>query len=320
MTLFTNCLTVLLLFCLLGFIANLVVKNIKRLAFIFKLRLFVIGSLLGAVTSFPELSVAINASVNNVSGIALGNLLGGIVFVFGFILAIGLILNGKVNTDGKFRNIIPQAIVLFFPVILGLDGEYGFSDGLVMVGIYLATIFYISRVDSQYMGETRRNSVKHYSTTKVILLSIIGLFLMLFISSLIFKVTIDLLKQFHISELMLGTILFSIGTNLPEITIVIISWYKKIPELSLSHLIGSAMVNVPILGGMAIIKPIYFVPDYSFRILGGFLGVILALFIVFYLSDKKLKRREGLILLGVYILFSVINFIIVQSQFMHNSV
>jgi len=107
-------------------------------------------------------------------------------------------------------------------------------------------------------------------------------------------------------------VVFSIGTNLPEIMIIIVSWYKKIPELSLSNLMGSALANVFVLGILAVIKPIEFVADYSFFVLGAFLFVMLTIFTIFYCNNKELDRQEGVVLFGVYVLFLIVNFVIIK--------
>jgi cation:H+ antiporter len=314
MTVFINCLALLILLCLLGVAADIVVRNIKRLTLILELKLFALGSLLGLIATLPELAVGINATINNVSTISIGNLLGGILFIFGVVLGVGLILNKKIETDGKLKSILPKAMIIFLPIILGLDGKYGFWDGVIIIVSYIGIIFYIARSNLKYLYKTDREKIKHYSTARVVFLSIVGLVLVILISSWALMITIDILKQFKVSELALGIVIFSIGTNLPEIMIIAVSWYKKIPELSLSSLMGSALANIFVLGILAVIKPIEFVADYSFAILGTFLGLMIIMVTIFYCSDKKMDRQEGAVLFCVYILFLIVNFVIIKLQ------
>jgi len=94
---------------------------------------------------------------------------------------------------------------------------------------------------------------------------------------------------------------------LPEISIAITSWRKKSSELSLSHLLSSSFTNVLVFGVLALLRPIIFDTNSAFWIVAVFLGVILVLFSYFYYSGKKMDRREGIILLAVYIMFILVN-------------
>ena len=313
MTIFVNCLALSVLFWLLGVAADLTIKNVKRLASILKLQFFSLGILLALITTLPELAIGLHASFNNISSIAVGNLLGGIPVIFGVILGIGLILNKRIATDGKLKDIIFGAVVIFFPILLGLDGKYSLGDALIMIGLYIGVVYYISR--GHLSGEsikTIQEEIQMYSTVRVISLSFVGLALIVLLSSWILMLSMSLLEQLEISGLILGIIVFSIGTNLPEITIVIASWHKKIPELSLSSLIGSALANVLVLGILALIRPIEFTADYSFFVLAIFLAIILILFVIFYHSKREMDMKEGLILFGVYIIFLIANFILMK--------
>ncbi|MDP2736574.1 MAG: hypothetical protein Q8O59_02175, partial [bacterium] len=116
----------------------------------------------------------------------------------------------------------------------------------------------------------------------------------------------------NVSKLVIGVLIFAIGTNLPEITITIASWRKKTSELSLSLLLSSAFTNVLILGVLASIRPITFIIGPAFWALAIFMALILISFLFFYHSGKKMDRREGLILLSIYILFIITNFWIIK--------
>jgi len=106
----------LFLFIALGWSANFAVKNIKYLGAVLKIRLFVFGILLGLITSLPELSLGINATIDNATTLAVGNLLGGIIVMLGLILGASLLLNRKIVTDGRLASLIPTVLVIFSPV------------------------------------------------------------------------------------------------------------------------------------------------------------------------------------------------------------
>ncbi|MDD5290917.1 MAG: hypothetical protein PHZ04_02255 [Patescibacteria group bacterium] len=311
MSILIDSLLLLFLFGVLGAAADFAVRNIKYIASVLKIRLFAFGILLGLVTTLPELSVGINATANGVASLSVGNLLGGIIVIFGLILGASLLLNRQIVTDGKLKVLIPEVAVMFSPILFGLDGSYGLLDGLAMAGLYLGLIFYLYRTNHSF-GASHLEMIDKNKITRAVLVSIAGIIFILLASHWIVKITLDLLNYINVSKLVIGVLIFSIGTNLPEITITIMSWRKKTSELSLSHLLSSAFTNVLILGILASIRPITFVIGPAYWALVIFMGLILILFLFFYYSHKKMDRREGLILLSVYILFLIVNFWIIK--------
>jgi len=306
MMILLDSLKLLLLFISLGWSANLAVKNINYLGSVLKIRLFAFGILLGLITSLPEISLGINATIDQAVSLSVGNLFGGIIVMLGLILGTSLILNRTVATDGRLASLIPTVLVIFSPVLFGFDGKFDLFEGLVMVGLYVGLIFYLYHLNHFSIN-------KHIEITdgsrvgKSIIFTIAGILGVIVSSHWVVEITLDLLKYIQVSQLVIGVVVFSIGTNLPEISIAITSWRKKSSELSLSHLLSSSFTNVLVFGVLALLRPIIFDTNSAFWIVAVFLGVILVLFSYFYYSGKKMDRREGIILLAVYIMFILVN-------------
>lgn len=311
MSVLIDSLSLLFLFAVLGVAADFAVKNIKYIASILKIRLFAFGILLGLITTLPELSVGISATIDGVASLSVGNLLGGIIVLLGLIIGASLLFNRQIVTDGKLKILIPEVAVIFSPILFGMDGSYGLLDGLAMVGLYLGLIFYLYFANHSF-GVSRLEMINKNKIAKAILLSIAGIVFVLLASHWIVKITLDLLDYINVSKLVTGILIFAIGTNLPEITITITSWRKKTSELSLSHLLSSAFTNVLILGILASLRPIPFAVGPAYWVLAIFMGLVLISFLFFYHSNKKMDRREGFILLLIYALFLIVNFWIVK--------
>lgn len=306
MPILLDLLQLLLLFIALGWSANFAVKNIKYLGAVLKIRLFAFGILLGLITSLPELSLGINATINRATALSVGNLLGGIIVMFGLILGASLILNRKITTDGRLASLIPTVLVIFSLILFGVDGKYSLFDGIAMIGLYVGLIFYLYRLN-HFSNHKHIEITDSNRVGKSIVLAIVGIIGVLVASHWIVAIILDLLGYIQVSQLVIGLVVFSIGTNLPEISIAITSWRKKSSELSLSHLLSSSFTNVLVLGVLALLRPIIFDTNSVFWIVALFLGVILILFTYFYYSGKKMDRREGAILLAVYVIFIVVN-------------
>ncbi|MBU3968931.1 hypothetical protein KJ991_01820 [Patescibacteria group bacterium] len=304
MNILNEIILLIFLFGLLGFFADLVVRNIKFITATLKIRLFAVGILLGIITTLPELSIGINAIPEGAASLSVGNIFGGIIVIFGFIVGASLFLNRKVDTSDNLNSLIPASIVIFFSLLLGMDGIYSISDGLMMVFSYAVLLFYLYYANYSF-NKNQIVSTDKKEIIKAIFLSIIGVILIMIISRGIVNVSLDLLESLNIRKFTIGLLIFSIGTNIPEITVAITSWRRKASELSLSHLISSSFTNVLVLGVLAVIHPIEFIAGPIFYTTALFLVLILILFIYFSYSQKRLDRREGFYLLLSYLLFLV---------------
>ncbi|MDI3496548.1 MAG: cation:H+ antiporter [Patescibacteria group bacterium] len=309
MSLVLNILALLSLFFILGLAADLTVDNIRYIALSLRMKLFALGVILGIATTLPELTVGINAALQDAGSLSVGNIMGGIIVVIGLILGSSLILNKRVETDSNLKPLPQIALLILSPFALGVDGRFGLVDGLIMVLLYVALLFYLYRINRSTLGDGLA-IIDKKKVSKSLALSLGGIILVVVISHFIVKLTVGMLDKINISQLLLGVILFSIGTNLPEIMIAFTSWRRKTSELSLSHLISSAFTNILVLGSLAILKPINFTVGPVYYGLVFFVTLIIILFIIFSHTDKSLSRKEGVVLIGVYLLFVITNILL----------
>lgn len=306
MSILLNLALLLVLFGVLGFTADLAVTQIRDVALVLRMKLFTLGILLGIVTTLPEFSVGINATIEQASTLSVGNIMGGIVVVFGLILGTSLMLGRSIETDNNLKSLLPSSLIILSPFIFGLDGKFGTFDGIMMILLYLALIFYLYRLNrSPLVGGMAL--VDKGKTGKSLLIALGCLIAVILASHWIIQLTMLLLDKVEISKLMIGLLLFSIGTNLPEITITFTSWRRKAADLSLSHLVASAFTNILVLGILAVLNPIVFTIGPVYYSLVFFISLIIILFIIFAHSDRRLSRLEGGVLLFIYVLFIATN-------------
>ncbi|MDD3284743.1 MAG: hypothetical protein PHZ07_04070 [Patescibacteria group bacterium] len=306
----TDIILLIILFIILGISADFAVKNIKNISKKLGIKIFTLGIILGIMTSFPEMILGINASIKNISNISAGNLFGGIMVLFGLILGTSLILNKKIKTNGKSFELLPQISFIFFPILLGLDGKFSIIDGIFIIISYVLLLFYLYKRNKKDEQGIQISFIKEQKITKYIFIIIISIIILLFTSDIIIRISTDLLNKTNINPFVIGLIMFSIGTNLPEIIITLTSWRKKNSELSFSHIMGSAMANIMILGLISIIKPINIIVDNSYIMLIPFIALILSLIVLFYKTGKILSRIEGIFLISLYVLFVYLNIFI----------
>lgn len=297
------------LFYLLGKVAGLVVKNSTLIAEEFSLPLPLLGIFLGILTTVPEFSLGISSLERSVPDLAAGNLLGGIFVALSLVLAFNLLFNREVKTDGNWHSLVPLAVYLMLPVALGFDGYYGYYDSLILIAGYLAWI--IATYFNQSHGfKIHLNIINKKKLALRVLYVFAGVAAILLLSDLIVRLSLFLVELFDIHPFLVGVIIFSIGTNLPEISIAVSAVKRSASSLSFSHLSGSAAANplcLGVLGLSGFLKTgSSAVAFWSYGLL--LLALLLSL-LYFYRSGKKLSRSEGWILLIFYSVFAGLQYL-----------
>lgn len=292
------------LFYGLGLCADLVVVNIRDIGKKLRLPIFFLGLLLGLLTSLPELAIGVNALVQDIPSISVGNLMGGTLVLFCLVLGISILLNRKIKTDGKTKSLLPVLGYIFLPLLLGLSGSINFWSGLALLLLYptLLLYLYLAHPDS---AKTSDKNKETKSVIRELALVALGLTGVVLLSNLIVKTTQPILTSLNVPGFLVGLIMYSLGTNLPELIVAIRSWKRHIKELSLSNILGSAVTNPGMLGAFAMIRELPINVDTSYFILLGATLLALICLLRFYQSDRALKQNEGMILIAIYLLFAI---------------
>ncbi len=295
------------LFLLLSFAADQVAKNLRVIAVKLGLPIFLLGLVLGLFTSFPEGAIAINAMINGVQGLSIGNLFGGVVVMFSLVLGIGVILNKEITNDGRLSFLALCFAYILLPFFLAIKGNLNYIDGILLIVLYFFLLARLYQANHQ-MFHFKIALVSETKVIKETLLVVGGIIAILLSSHYIIEITGTLLKQYNLSPFLIGLIFFPLGTNLPELTVAIASWRRKDKELSFSNLLGSAVANTLIVGALVTIKTYSFSQNYNYLVTFLFMAVLAVTMMVFYRSGKRLSRLEGIILVGIYILFIIFQF------------
>jgi len=290
-----------LLFYLLGKSADFLVLQIRFFGERFGIPLSFLGIILGLLTSIPELSIGVNALVENAVAISIGNLFGGVIVLFGLIYGGGIILNRKTKTDGRLWHIIPFFLYILLALIFGLTGVINEIEGSILIIGYFVIIFFL------YIKGEKKQSIHHHKKTpipfaKSIFITLFGVAGIIIISKIIILLSLELIKELHLPEFLVGLLIFSIGTNLPEIIVTFRSWRRHIKELSVANIYGSAIANIFAVGLLAFLHPIYINVGASYYIIMASFLVLFISTMFFYKSEKKITQKEGVVLVSIYVL------------------
>lgn len=110
-------------------------------------------------------------------------------------------------------------------------------------------------------------------------------------------------KKLHISELIIGLTIVSIGTSMPELFVSTTSALEGYPDLSIGNIIGSNICNLLfILGLSAVIRPVKF--QKQTKCLENPMSIILTfIFLIICNTNQDVSRFEGILLIGLFTLF-----------------
>jgi cation:H+ antiporter len=296
-------LVLLMLFFVLGKAADLIVFNLRRVGEDLGLNLYFLGFVLGAFTSLPELAVGVNAVINNIPEVALGNLLGGVVVIFGLIFGASIVMHRRIETDPN-EWLMPVIFAYFLlPVILGANGVIGKGEGALMIGIYLVLLALLMWKNRQTTNNRRLRSISRRDLSVSAFWVLVGVVLLIVLSNVIVDSTLFMLEELGMSLFVIGLIIYAIGTNLPEIIITFRTWTHNAKELSESNLVGSAMANVLIVGVLSFMKPITVQLDWSYTLLAATIAVLVIMLYFFWRSQARFVRKEGWFLISTYAVF-----------------
>lgn len=286
--------------------ADLIIKSVDKIARKLKLSSFAISFfLLGILTSIPETAISATAVADRNPEIFVGTLLGGTVVIFLFIIPLLAILGKgiRINHDLSNNYIIFTLLVLIAPALLVIDQKVTNPEGFFMVFLYLILFYFIQKKHGIFdQNNTRIMEMKTYSFIDIAKVGL-GVALVFVSSQYIVRQTITFSQILHIPAYYISLLLLSIGTNLPELSLAIRSVLTGKKDIAFGDYLGSAAANTLLFGVFTLMNDGEVLTVNNFFVTFLFTLIGLALFYFFSKSQRLISVREGVILLGVYLLF-----------------
>ncbi|MBD3249336.1 calcium/sodium antiporter [Candidatus Woesearchaeota archaeon] len=302
----------LLMLGLIGLVigTHLVVRGALDLAEHYKLSNVFIGlTILAIGTDLPELIIAIVGSINRLggtesSGLILGDAIGSSIVQISIVLGIaGLfgfftLTKKQIKIDGS---VMIGSIILLF--LVGYDGNITRTEGIFLIIVYL--IYYLSL----YREEKVNEKIKRAPTVHLFwdIASVIGgMVVVLYTSNIVVENSASLAISLGISQALIGVLIASLGTSLPELSVAIGAAFKEAPGLSIGNLIGSNIFDLLIpIGTGAAISGLVMEKSLLFFDIPALLIISLAV-LLFFIRKKGLQKKEAAILIGLYVFYAII--------------
>jgi cation:H+ antiporter len=305
-------------FFLVGFFfiwvgSGLIVSAADRIAKSLKLSSFALSFLiLGLLTSIPEFSLGVSSLVSDEPDIIVGTLLGGIVVMFLLVIPLLAIMgNGiKLSNDFDKTRMTVSLMLVTLPSLFVLDHKISFLEGIFMVVAYIAVLIYIQSkkgvLSERSVDALAKKTYSFIDIGKVI----IGVVIVFLASALVVDKTEYFASIFSISPFVIGLILLSVGTNLPELSLSIRSVLQGKKDVAFGDYLGSAAANTLLLGMFSLAQRGNIVTSERFYIIYLFTIIAVVFFYFFARSEKNISRTEGFILLTFYVLFILFEVVI----------
>lgn len=299
---------------------DILMVNLKSLASRTKIGAFAISGLLMALgTSLPELSVGITSALRGMPNLSLGNIVGANIANLSLIIGGAALLGGAVQVRGEFlkRDVFYAFLAGAAPMLLLFDKQLSRLDGLILLalyGFYQAMVFNeraaegVSQEDGFIQRLIRR--LNHRGTRRELGWIFLGLALLLFSADVLVHLAKLVAITLNIPILLVGLILISIGTCLPEFVFGIKAIKERQPQMVFGNLLGSIVANATlILGLVSVISPIRIEAFAEYLVATMAFVIIFGAFYFFIRTKHRLERWEGAFLIGFYLAFVLGEFI-----------
>ncbi|MFR9775032.1 calcium/sodium antiporter [Micromonospora sp. MS34] len=289
--------------------AELVVRGGSELAGRLGVSPMIIGLTVVSIgTSAPELAIGVEAALDGVGELAVGNVAGTNVVNLLLILGLSALLRPLPLPAQAMRLDLPAtAVAAVVLLLMALDGTLSHLDGvfLLLVGLgYTVVIVQVARRGRD--GARRRGSPSGGSSVLVATLAAVAL------STGIGSVVVGadwlvhgatgVARQLGVSDAVLGLTVVAVGTSAPELVTTLVATFRNHRDLAVGNLVGSSFYNIAlILGTTAVAAPGGLrLPAPLVRVdLSVMTGVVLACMPVF-LRGRRLTRVEGALLVLAY--------------------
>lgn len=265
--------------------------------------------IVGFGTSTPELAVSLDAAINQLPDLSIGNVVGSNICNVLLILGLCALLTPlAVDPMAMRRDAVVMVASSMLFLFLARDGTLGRSGGLVCLACLLAYLVWAYRSEAVHgapagvvhVAEAEELSALPRSRLLTMFAIIAGLALLIGGSRLLILGAVGIAEDFGVSEAIIGLTIVAVGTSLPELTVSVMAALRRHADVAVGNILGSNIFNVlGILGVSALVRPLSMHP----RILQFDQWVMLgsAVLLVWFLhTGRQLSRAEGGVLVVGY--------------------
>ncbi len=287
--------------------AEMIINQSERIALKFKIPEFIIGATLIALgTSLPEMAASIAASYNGKPDIAIANVIGSNILNITLVLATVFIISKKINPSRDFfaKDSTWALVPVLVFILMILDGLISRFDAVLLLLLMGAYLLFLLQ-DAKNIPEEDLEDLEEgtFTWAKVIPILFTGFVLVIVGAHFTVESASEIAKDFGISEWIIGIIMISLGTSLPELVVSISAATRGKVDMAIGNIIGSNMANTTVvLGAAALTSPMAI--NASAYIFDIATMIVATLLLVFITANKLYNKSAGIsliIILGLFL-------------------
>jgi len=304
-----NLLIYIVSFVAIWFGSGLIVSSSSKFSNKLRLSSFAFSFIfLGILTSIPEFSVGLQAVVDHDPEIFVGNLIGGIVVLFLVVIPLLAIFGNGISLKHELdkQTLLATLGVIIAPSFTVLDKKVTTFEGVILIALYIVLLFAVEKKNGIF---DKRNvqllNIKAYSYKDIIKI-LVGIGIVFISSSIIVDKTIYFAHILNISTFYISLIIVALGTDLPELSLAIRSVVSGKKEVAMGDYIGAAAISTFLFGIFILLHQGDIITVSNFLVTLIFIITALGLFYIFFRTKNYISRKNGFMLLSLYILFVIL--------------
>ncbi|PRY77142.1 sodium:calcium antiporter [Alkalibacterium olivapovliticus] len=309
--------------------ADKLIDKAVALSLHFGLSKVVVGAtILSVGTTLPEVSSSVVAAIGGNGQFGLGNAIGSMITNASLILGIGAVV-GIIPVKKELKDTFLllcglSAVFIGVGILAGFNSSGGNLPGWSGIGLLVLLPMYlwytVKKKPQTVVGELQEETgeTENESAKPVNIIRSVGI---LVVSSLGVTAGATLLVaaaevgalRLGIPDTVISSTLVAFGTSVPEVTTTLVAVRYGHGELAIGNVLGANMMNLLLVMGSTItlIPGGISVPSSYYYIQFPFLILILILLSIPVLSERveTINRKNGFLLIGVYVFYLFTNFI-----------
>ena len=295
----------------------------------FRVPEIIIGATVVSIgTTLPEVMVSVTAAMNQNGAIAYGNAIGSIICNTALIAALTIAIRpAPVNK----KAVVTPVLFFFVSAAIYMVAAYIFGRfdrwlGIVMLcvfGVYMAMTIYKGFKNPVEAHDEEEQDAPGSSLLKNVIVLIASAALIAIGADMLEGSSVSLATMAGIPTEVVGVTVVALCTSLPELVTAITALAKGHGALSLGNIIGANIFNLVLVSGAAVTISPFVIPEGS-KLFGfntsqlieiPLMVGVMALMTLPALFKGKLRRWQGVTLLGLYAAFVVLQVLIALKVF-----
>lgn len=267
-------------------------------------------TLVGTLTSLPELLVSLRAAADGAPGLALGNAIGSNIANLLLILGAAAMVHPlKATGTAARRDGMVNVGAAMLVAGLATNGFIERWQGAALVltlALYLVASYHWALKSPHpdlHEKEVRELTAPPLALPWASIATLAGLAALLVGAQLLVDGSVALARSAGLSEAVIGLTLVAIGTSFPELATSVVAAWRRHTDVAIGNAVGSCLFNsLGIVGMAALTMPLQVEPELAYADVWVMLAVS-AMTTFVMVRFGRIGRRAGMFFLATYIVY-----------------